>query len=83
MSTSIPKVQRAAVIREFGRDLILETAHPVKQASQLTPDECLIKLEYAGVCHSDLHAKLGDWKNKPTLPRVGGHEVIQDTFERC
>lgn len=75
MSTRIPKAQRAAIIREFRHDLVLETDHPVKQPSELAPGECLIKLEYAGVCHSDLHAKLGDWTPKPTLPRVGGHEV--------
>lgn len=75
MSISVPKVQRAAIIKQFGQDLTLETEHLVKQPSELAPGECLIKLEYAGVCHSDLHAKRGDWGRKPTLPRVGGHEV--------
>jgi len=76
MSISVPKVQRAAIIKQFGQDLTLETEHLVKQPSELAPGECLIKLEYAGVCHSDLHAKRGDWGRKPTLPRVGGHEGV-------
>jgi propanol-preferring alcohol dehydrogenase len=75
MSTRIPKTQRAAMIKAFGQDLVLETNHPVKQPSELAPGECLIKLEYAGVCHSDLHVKQGDMKRIPTLPRIGGHEV--------
>jgi hypothetical protein len=75
MSTYVPKVQRAAIIKEFGQDLVLETEHPVKQPSELAPGECLIKMEYAGVCHSDIHAKQGDWGRRPTLPLVGGHEV--------
>jgi alcohol dehydrogenase, propanol-preferring len=74
MSIRIPKTQRAAVIKVFGQDLVLETNHPLKQPSELAPGECLIKLDYAGVCHSDLHAKQGDLKYM-TLPRIGGHEV--------
>lgn len=68
--------QRAAIIKECGQDLVLETEHPVKQPSELAPGECLIKMEYAGVCHSDLHAKQGDWGRRPTLPLVGGHEGV-------
>jgi Alcohol dehydrogenase GroES-like domain len=78
MSTRIPETQRAAVIKVFGQDLVLETNHPVKQRSELAPGECLIKLEYAGVCHSDLHAKRGDLKRMPTPPRIGGHEVSSE-----
>ncbi|PHH92291.1 hypothetical protein CDD83_8105 [Cordyceps sp. RAO-2017] len=38
------------------------------------PDEVLVQVKYSGVCHSDLHAMLGDWPIKPPVPFVGGHE---------
>lgn len=38
------------------------------------PDEVLINVKYSGVCHSDLHALMGDWPLKTKLPLVGGHE---------
>jgi alcohol dehydrogenase, propanol-preferring len=39
------------------------------------PDEILINIKYSGVCHTDLHAMLGDWPIKPSkMPLVGGHE---------
>lgn len=39
------------------------------------PDEVLVNIKYSGVCHTDLHALMGDWPldTKP-LPLVGGHE---------
>ena len=41
--------------------------------------EILIKIEACGVCHSQLHGIVGDWKElgiPPTLPTVPGHEVV-------
>lgn len=38
------------------------------------PDEVLIHVLYSGVCHTDLHAMLGDWPIPTKLPLVGGHE---------
>ena len=38
------------------------------------PDEVLINVKYSGVCHTDLHAMLGDWPLPTKLPLVGGHE---------
>lgn len=76
MSDSAAWTQRSAVITKFGEDLVLKTQGSVKQPSTLKPGECLIKLDYAGVCHSDIHAKKGDWLSQPTLPRVGGHEGV-------
>ena len=43
------------------------------------PNEVLIKIEACGVCHSQLHAIEGDWREigiPPTLPTVPGHEVV-------
>ena len=73
---TIPTTQRAAVIEAFNAPYTIKSDHPVKQASQLSAGQCLVKLEYAGVCHSDLHVRNADWANKPNLPLVGGHEGI-------
>ena len=44
---------------------------PVQQPG---PDEVLINVKYSGVCHTDLHAMMGDWPLATKLPLVGGHE---------
>ncbi|KAF8550404.1 mannitol-1-phosphate dehydrogenase M1PDH1 [Imleria badia] len=71
---TLPTVQRVAQIHTFGEPLSILSAYPVPDPAQLRPNECLVKIEYAGVCQSDLHARNGDWLRKPTLPRIGGHE---------
>ena len=73
---TLPVVQRAAQIHAFGEPLSLLSAYPIPDPTQLQPNECLVKIEYAGVCQSDLHARNGDWLRKPTLPRIGGHEGV-------
>lgn len=42
--------------------------------AQPGPDEVLVHVKYSGVCHTDLHAMLGDWPVPTKLPLVGGHE---------
>ncbi|KAJ6566990.1 chaperonin 10-like protein [Mycena capillaripes] len=74
-TTSIPLKARAAVITAFDQDLLLKDDHPVLQPSQLAAGECLVKIDYAGVCHSDLHIKEGGW-GPIKFPLVGGHEGI-------
>jgi uncharacterized zinc-type alcohol dehydrogenase-like protein len=39
------------------------------------PDDVLIEIEYAGVCHSDIHTVNGDWGPQP-FPVVPGHEIV-------
>ncbi|KAF8162663.1 mannitol-1-phosphate dehydrogenase M1PDH1 [Crassisporium funariophilum] len=73
---AIPQTQKAAVLESFGAPYVVKTDHPVQQPSELAPGQCLIKLEYSGVCHSDLHIRDGDWPTKSKLPLVGGHEGI-------
>ena len=61
---------RAAVVHSFTDGLTIdEVAIP-------TPGrrEALVKVEYSGVCHTDLHAAHGDWPVKPTTPFIPGHE---------
>lgn len=72
----IPKTQKAAILEAFKQPYTIKTDYPVTQPSELTPGECLIKLEYTGVCHSDLHIRDNDWSNPSKLPLVGGHEGI-------
>lgn len=76
MSPNIPKTQTAAVVASAGAPIEIKTDFPVKQANELAPGECLIKLACTGVCHSDLHAKIGDWPLKANTPLVGGHEGV-------
>jgi len=73
---TIPKVQKAAVVEAIGSPIEIRSNHPVKQASELAPGECLVKIEFTGVCHTDLHAKQGDWPVKPNNPLIGGHEGV-------
>ncbi|AYG02547.1 alcohol dehydrogenase AdhP [Gryllotalpicola protaetiae] len=63
---------RAAVAREFGK--------PLEFDDRVVPlphgFEALVRVEYTGVCHTDLHAVGGDWPVKPALPFVPGHEGV-------
>jgi len=72
----IPSTGRAAIITQFKKDLTLSESHPIPSASDLKAGECLVKVEYAGVCHSDLHVKDDDWGFPAPLPIIGGHEGI-------
>ncbi|MDJ0377110.1 alcohol dehydrogenase AdhP [Cryobacterium sp. PH31-L1] len=65
---------QAAVVKEFGKDLIIEAVPvPTPGAGQ-----ALVKLITSGVCHTDLHAIEGDWPVKPTPPFIPGHEGVGD-----
>jgi propanol-preferring alcohol dehydrogenase len=75
-SPNIPTVQTAAIVPSPGAAIVVKHDVPVKQASELEPGECLIKLACTGVCHTDLHAKLGDWPLKAKTPLIGGHEGV-------
>ncbi len=39
------------------------------------PNDVLIEIEYAGICHSDIHTVNGDWGPQP-YPVVPGHEIV-------
>jgi hypothetical protein len=43
---------------------------PTTQPKDLKPGEALVKVIYTGVCHTDLHAMLGDWPLENKLPLV-------------
>lgn len=71
----IPAVQTAAVVPE-GQPIQIQNDFPVKQAKDLAPGECLVKMHCTGVCHTDLHAKNGDWPLQAKTPLIGGHEGV-------
>lgn len=63
---------RAGVVRSFTEDLdVTEVAVPA-----VGPHEALVRVDYSGVCHTDLHAARGDWPVKPIPPFVPGHEGV-------
>lgn len=43
------------------------------------PEEVLVKVDYAGLCHSDLHEMDGTFET--TVPIVLGHEVVGEVIE--
>jgi alcohol dehydrogenase (NADP+) len=47
------------------------------QRRALGPKDVAIKLQYCGVCHSDIHTVRGDW-GKIQYPQVVGHELAGD-----
>jgi Zn-dependent alcohol dehydrogenase len=59
---------KAAVLREIGAPLQLEDV----ELDEPRTREVQVRIEAAGVCHSDLHYMMGDLKAK--LPLVVGHE---------
>lgn len=63
---------QAAVVRSFTEPLTVED----REVPAPGPHEALVKVDYTGVCHTDLHAAHGDWPVKPTPPFVPGHEGV-------
>ncbi|KAI0819392.1 GroES-like protein [Trametes gibbosa] len=73
---TIPKTQKAAIVESTAAPLKIVNDHPVPQPEDLAPGECLVELEVSGVCHTDLHARQGDWPIPAKLPLIGGHEGV-------
>jgi len=63
------ETMRAAVLRSFGQPLSIEQV-PIPAPG---PHQALIKVDFTGVCHSDLHAASGDWSAPTTVPFILGH----------
>ncbi|GAB1313156.1 Alcohol dehydrogenase [Madurella fahalii] len=66
----IPSEQWAQVVEKSGGPVAYKKI-PVQKPG---PDEVLINVKYSGVCHTDLHAMMGDWPIPTKMPLVGGHE---------
>src|SRR3954464_6275881 len=63
---------KAAVVHDFTMPLSLEDVPKPEPG----PGEVLVKVETAGLCHTDIHAAHGDWPVKPSLPFIPGHEGV-------
>jgi alcohol dehydrogenase, propanol-preferring len=63
---------KAAVVHTFAEPLTIDDV----EIPTPGPLEALVKVDYSGVCHTDLHAAHGDWPVKPSPPFVPGHEGV-------
>jgi propanol-preferring alcohol dehydrogenase len=63
---------QVAQVEAFGQPLVLKELDVPTPG----PGQILVKTEACGVCHTDLHARNGDWPLKPALPFTPGHEGI-------
>jgi propanol-preferring alcohol dehydrogenase len=66
------KKMHAAVVTAFGKPLEFQEWDIPTPG----PGQVLVKTEACGVCHTDVHARNGDWPLKPILPFIPGHEAI-------
>jgi propanol-preferring alcohol dehydrogenase len=67
---NVPKTQWAQVVEKTGGPAVYKQV-PVPVPG---PDEVLVNIKYTGVCHTDLHAKNGDWPLPTKDQLIGGHE---------
>lgn len=75
MSPQVPETMKAAVVPQSGAAIEIKDVR-IKRPEELAPGECLLKMVCTGVCHTDLHAALGDWPVPPKTPLIGGHEGV-------
>jgi uncharacterized zinc-type alcohol dehydrogenase-like protein len=47
----------------------------VIERREVGANDVLIQIEYAGICHSDIHTVSGEWGHQP-FPVVPGHEIV-------
>lgn len=75
---------RGAVLEETGRDRPYASSRPVRiselQLSGPGPEEVLVRIEAAGVCHSDLSVVNGS-RERP-MPMLLGHEAAGRVLDR-
>ncbi|MEM9754887.1 MAG: zinc-dependent alcohol dehydrogenase [Pseudomonadota bacterium] len=69
---SLPKTMKAAVVPSLGAPLEIREV-PVPDVG---PGQVLMRVRASGVCHTDLHAAMGDWPVKPAPPFIPGHEGV-------
>ncbi len=63
---------KAAVVTAFHAPLEIQDL-PIPEPG---PGEVLVRIEYSGLCHTDIHAADGDWPVRPTPPFIPGHEGV-------
>lgn len=50
------------------------------QRREVGPNDVLIEITYAGICHSDIHTVRGDW-GPQSYPLAPGHEIVGTVTE--
>jgi alcohol dehydrogenase, propanol-preferring len=63
---------KAAVVTDFHSPLEIQEL-PVPEPGA---GEVLVRIEFSGLCGTDIHAAHGDWPVQPTPPFIPGHEGI-------
>ncbi|MCU0906405.1 MAG: alcohol dehydrogenase AdhP [Rhodobacteraceae bacterium] len=69
---TLPRTMKAAVVPGLGQPLDIREV-PVPSVG---PGQVLMRVRASGVCHTDLHAAMGDWPVKPSAPFIPGHEGV-------
>jgi propanol-preferring alcohol dehydrogenase len=69
---TLPRTMKAAVVPGLGQPLEIREV-PVPPVG---PGQVLMRVRASGVCHTDLHAAMGDWPVKPGTPFIPGHEGV-------
>lgn len=77
MNTQNNSSMKAAVIRKAGSLKLEQLPLP-----KLKPGQALIKVNYCGICGSDVHILQGAHPTA-TFPRVPGHEFVGELVEVC
>ncbi|KAK1926609.1 mannitol-1-phosphate dehydrogenase MPDH1 [Papiliotrema laurentii] len=70
---AVPKTHRAAVSEHVG-DYPATKYIDTPDASSLAPGKALVRIVYAGVCHTDVSITLGTGTDQPVTPIIPGHE---------
>src|SRR5947209_3890103 len=69
--TMLAQASRAAVLTAYKEPLQVRE-YPVP--AELSPEECLVRVEMAGICGTDVHLWLGQLPIP--LPVILGHETV-------
>ena len=68
-------------VRAYGAVSSTAPLEPVTiERRDLGPHDVFIDIEYAGICHSDIHTVRGEW-GPITYPQVVGHEIVGTVAE--
>ena len=69
---SLPKTMKAAVATALRAPLEIREVETPRPG----PGQIVARVRASGVCHTDLHAVMGDWPVKPAAPFIPGHEGV-------
>ena len=68
-------------VRAYAAPAEAAPLEPVEiERREVGPTDVLLAVEYAGICHSDIHTVRGDW-GPQTYPLAPGHEIVGTVVE--